>query len=79
MRKRTLAATVAMAPRGDPLPMPRLLNINNYHYRRGGADIVYFEHAALFEALGWECSFFAMHHPQNQQCKDAGAGRGVPQ
>jgi glycosyltransferase involved in cell wall biosynthesis len=51
--------------------MPRLLNINNYHYRRGGADIVYLEHAALFEGLGWDCSFFAMHHPQNQECRDA--------
>ena len=45
--------------------MPRLLNINSYHYRRGGADVVYLEHAAMFEALGWECAFFAMQHPRN--------------
>lgn len=45
--------------------MPRLLSINNYHYRRGGADIVYLEHAALFESLGWETAYFAMQHPKN--------------
>ena len=26
-----------------------LLLINNYHYRRGGADAVYLEHDALFQ------------------------------
>lgn len=45
--------------------MPRLLNINSYHYRRGGADVVYLDHAAAFEAAGWSNAFFAMHHPQN--------------
>lgn len=51
--------------------MPRLLNINSYHYRRGGADVVYLEHARLFESLGWECAFFAMHHPSNLECADS--------
>lgn len=45
--------------------MPRLLNINNYHYRRGGSDVVYLEHARLFGDLGWDNAFFSMHHPQN--------------
>jgi glycosyltransferase involved in cell wall biosynthesis len=45
--------------------MPRLLSINNYHYRRGGADIVYLEHAALFHRQGWETAYFAMQHPKN--------------
>jgi len=45
--------------------VPRLLSINNYHYRRGGADVVYLEHAALMEELGWENAFFSMHHPNN--------------
>lgn len=45
--------------------MPRLLNINNYHYRRGGSDVVYLEHAQLFGDLGWDNAFFSMHHPQN--------------
>ncbi|WP_374220728.1 glycosyltransferase family 4 protein [Deefgea sp. CFH1-16] len=45
--------------------MPRLLSVNNYHYRRGGSDVVYFEHAALMEELGWENAFFSMCHPKN--------------
>ncbi len=45
--------------------MNRLLNVNNYHYRRGGAEVVYFEHAELMQQLGWENAFFAMHHPDN--------------
>lgn len=45
--------------------MTKLLSINNYHYRRGGSDVVYLEHAALMEELGWENAFFSMHHPKN--------------
>lgn len=45
--------------------MPNLLNINNYHYRRGGSDTVYLEHAALFEKIGWRNAFFSMNHPNN--------------
>jgi glycosyltransferase involved in cell wall biosynthesis len=45
--------------------MSRLLSINIYHYRRGGADCVYLDHAALMESLGWENAFFSMHHPSN--------------
>jgi len=47
--------------------MPRLLNVNNYHYRRGGSDVVYFEHAELLSDAGWESAFFSMHHPNNIQ------------
>jgi glycosyltransferase involved in cell wall biosynthesis len=43
----------------------RLLNVNSYHYPRGGADNVYFRHAEMFAALGWRNAYFAMHHPQN--------------
>lgn len=45
--------------------MPRLLNINSYHYRRGGSDVVYLEHAALMESLGWSGAYYAMQHPKN--------------
>lgn len=45
----------------------RLLNINNYHYRRGGSDVVYFEHAALMQEEGWKNAFFSMHHPKNYE------------
>lgn len=44
---------------------PRLLNVNSYHYRRGGADKVYFEHAELMASQGWRNAYFAMHHPRN--------------
>jgi glycosyltransferase involved in cell wall biosynthesis len=43
----------------------RLLSINNYHYRRGGADMVFLEHDAMFRSIGWETAVFAMQHPQN--------------
>lgn len=46
--------------------MTRLLNINNYHYRRGGSDVVYLEHGAMLQAQGFECGWFAMKHPRNQ-------------
>jgi len=45
--------------------MPALLSINSYHYRRGGSDVVYLDHAALMESLGWVNAFFSMHHPKN--------------
>lgn len=45
--------------------MARLLSLNTYHYRRGGSDVVFFEHAHLFEERGWPTAMFTMHHPQN--------------
>jgi glycosyltransferase involved in cell wall biosynthesis len=45
--------------------MPKLLSINNYHYRRGGSDVVYLDHAALMEEQGWNNGFFSMNHPKN--------------
>lgn len=45
--------------------MPRLLSLNSYHYRRGGSDVVYFEHEAMFREIGWETAHMAMHHPRN--------------
>jgi len=45
--------------------MPKILSVNNYHYRRGGSDVVYFEHAELMENQGWSNAFFSMHHPNN--------------
>lgn len=44
---------------------PRLLSINNYHYRRGGAEAVYLAHNTLFEESGWDVVPFAMRHPAN--------------
>lgn len=45
--------------------MQNLLSINNYHYRRGGSDVVYLDHAALMEEQGWSNGFFSMKHPKN--------------
>ncbi|MBH0114330.1 glycosyltransferase family 4 protein [Novosphingobium sp. YJ-S2-02] len=50
--------------------MPNLLSLNSYHYPRGGSDVVYLEHAGMFEAAGWNNTFFSMKHPRNLPCKD---------
>jgi len=50
---------------------PTLLSINNYHYLRGGAESVYFDHAELFRAVGWSTAFFSMQHPQNRDCDES--------
>ncbi|AOO81556.1 glycosyltransferase family 4 protein [Bosea vaviloviae] len=43
----------------------RLLAINNYFYRRGGAESVFLDHIDMFEAAGWDVVPFAMQHPAN--------------
>ena len=45
--------------------MPTLLSINNYYYRRGGAEVVFLEQNRLFEEVGWQVVPFAMQHPNN--------------
>ncbi len=50
--------------------MSALLSLNSYHYRRGGSDAVYLDHAELFAAHGWEARFLSMHHPRNLPCDD---------
>ncbi|MGU3574489.1 glycosyltransferase family 4 protein [Brucellaceae bacterium C25G] len=42
-----------------------LLAINNYFYRRGGAETVFFEHMELFNDGDWRSVPFAMKHPEN--------------
>ena len=44
---------------------PRLLLLNAYHYRRGGADVVCLDQDELFRARGWDTAFMSMHHPKN--------------
>lgn len=46
--------------------MPSLLSINNYHYRRGGADAVFLDHDRMFRGLGWSTAVFSMQHPSNE-------------
>lgn len=45
--------------------MPALLALNNYHYRRGGAEVVFLEHMRLMEECGWETAPFCMQHELN--------------
>jgi len=44
---------------------PCLLSINNYYYRRGGAEVVFLEHNRIFQEAGWYVAPFAMQHPNN--------------
>jgi glycosyltransferase involved in cell wall biosynthesis len=46
--------------------MPQLLSINNYYYRRGGSEVVFFEHNRLFEDAGWEVVPFSMRNALNE-------------
>jgi len=45
--------------------MKKLLTVNNYHYRRGGADSVFLDHSSLFSQMGWKVVPFSMQHPNN--------------
>lgn len=45
--------------------MPTCLAINNYYYRRGGAEAVFLEQNRLFEKIGWQVVPFAMRHENN--------------
>jgi glycosyltransferase involved in cell wall biosynthesis len=49
--------------------MPRLLSLNTYNYRRGGSDVVFLEHDAMFQAAGWDTAVMTMHHPKNADSK----------
>jgi glycosyltransferase involved in cell wall biosynthesis len=46
-------------------PSRTLLSINNYHYPRGGAEVVFLEQNRMLEDAGWRVVPFAMHHPNN--------------
>lgn len=43
----------------------RLLAINNYHYRRGGAEAVFLDHMGMFSEAGWDVAPFAMQSDKN--------------
>ena len=46
--------------------MANLLSINNYYYRRGGAEVVFLEQNKIFEKLGWTVIPFSMKHAKNE-------------
>jgi len=49
----------------ESIIVPKLLSINNYYYRRGGAEVVFLEQNRMFEEIGWQVVPFAMQHPKN--------------
>ena len=49
--------------------MKKLLSINTYYYRRGGAEVVFLEHNRLLQEIGWEAIPFSMRHAKNFHSK----------
>lgn len=49
--------------------MHSLLSINNYYYRRGGAEVVFLEQNRLLDEIGWRVIPFSMKHNQNLPCQ----------
>lgn len=46
----------------------RILLVNKFHYRKGGAETYYLEVGAALERMGHEVAYFSMKHPQNLRC-----------
>jgi glycosyltransferase involved in cell wall biosynthesis len=42
------------------------MSINNYYYRRGGSEVVFFEHNRLFEDAGWTVVPFSTQNALNE-------------
>lgn len=45
----------------------KILQVNKYHYVRGGSDSVYFNTSRLLESKGHEVVHFAMKYPENEK------------
>lgn len=43
----------------------RILQVNKFHYPRGGADKYYLELGVALEEAGHTLAYFSMHHPKN--------------
>ncbi len=46
----------------------RILLVNKFHYRKGGAETYYLEVGAALERMGHEVAYFSMKHPNNLPC-----------
>lgn len=44
----------------------KILLINKFHYRKGGAERAYFDMAEILQNAGHEVAFFAMEHSKNE-------------
>ena len=47
----------------------RILQINNCHYRRGGADVVYMNTGELLESYGHKLIYFSVKNKKNKKSK----------
>ena len=47
----------------------KILQINKYHYLKGGAERSYFNTIEILEKQGHEVAVFSMCHPQNKSTK----------
>lgn len=48
-------------------PLMKILHVNKYLYRRGGAEAYMQDVASLQRSAGHEVAFFGMHHPKNTE------------
>lgn len=46
----------------------RVLLVNKFHWRKGGAETYYFDVAEALREMGHEVAFFSMRHPSNLSC-----------
>lgn len=44
----------------------RILLVNKYFYRKGGAETYFFALSEGLRALGHDVAFFSMQHPNNE-------------
>ena len=47
----------------------KVLLVNKFHYRKGGAETYYLTVGAELEKMGHEVAYFSMKHPNNLPCK----------
>ena len=47
----------------------RILLVNKFHYRKGGAETYYLTVGSEFERMGHDVAYFSMRHPDNLPCK----------
>ena len=47
----------------------RILLVNKFHYRKGGAETYYLTVGSELERMGHEVAYFSMKHPNNLPCK----------
>lgn len=48
----------------------KILFVNKFHYRKGGAETVYFDTANIFIENGHEVHYFSLQNSENEKCND---------